>query len=159
MLQKSSEVDASENQIDEPLQYDFSVKTIFLVGKTPNNVTQAKLTEESRKYGDLLQESFLDSYNNLTLKTIMMLKWVNLKCDEKVKFLMKCDDDTFVNVPNLIHTLLGGTIPVYRATVAEFDEKTVRTLSASNRLTQNTGLLIGRKFCKSKPIGNTNSKW
>lgn len=72
---------------------------------------------------------------------------------------MKCDDDTFVNVPNLIHTLLGGTIPAYKATVGEYDEKTIRTLSSANRLTNSTNVLIGRKFCNSKPIGNTSSKW
>lgn len=72
---------------------------------------------------------------------------------------MKCDDDTFVNVPNLIHTLLGGTVPVYKATMPEYDEKSIKTLSSANRLTKTTDLLIGRKFCKSKPIGNTSSKW
>lgn len=31
-------------------------------------------------HNDMIQESFLDTYNNLTLKTMMMLKWVNNHC-------------------------------------------------------------------------------
>ncbi|XP_040159681.1 uncharacterized protein LOC120898208 isoform X2 [Anopheles arabiensis] len=44
---------------------------------------QLRLVNESEVYGDIIQESFIDSYNNLTLKTIMMLKWVTNNCDGK----------------------------------------------------------------------------
>lgn len=33
--------------------------------------------------GDIIQENFIDSYNNLTLKTILMLKWANNNCVNK----------------------------------------------------------------------------
>lgn len=62
---------------------DFSVKILFLLGQTPSNETQAKINTESEVYGDVIQESFLDTYNNLTLKTVMMLKWVNKNCKNK----------------------------------------------------------------------------
>lgn len=32
---------------------------------------------------DIIQENFVDSYNNLTLKTILMLKWANNNCVNK----------------------------------------------------------------------------
>lgn len=76
-----------------------------------------------------------------------------------VKFLMKCDDDTFVNVPNLVHFVLGGTIPVYKATFNSFNEQTIRILSSENRLNTYEDLLIGSRFCHSKPISNMSSKW
>lgn len=66
-------------------QADFQIKVAFLVGQTENNETQAKIVEESQLYNDMIQESFLDTYNNLTLKTIMMLKWVNSNCMDKGK--------------------------------------------------------------------------
>ncbi|XP_052902643.1 uncharacterized protein LOC128310129 isoform X2 [Anopheles moucheti] len=44
---------------------------------------QLRIVNESEVYGDIIQESFIDSYNNLTLKTIMMLKWVTNNCDGK----------------------------------------------------------------------------
>lgn len=72
---------------------------------------------------------------------------------------MKCDDDTFVNVPNLIHFLLGGTVPIYNATLQLYNEQTVRILSSKNRLNQYEDLLIGYRFCKSKPILDFRSKW
>lgn len=77
-----------------------------------------------------------------------------------VQFLMKCDDDTFVNVPNLLHILLGGTMPAYNATIQMFDQNTIKTRLARNRLRTDRGdLLLGSRFCNSKPISNTNSKW
>lgn len=33
--------------------------------------------------GDIIQENFLDSYNNLTLKSILLLKWVTNNCVDK----------------------------------------------------------------------------
>ena len=36
---------------------------------------QARLEEEAREYGDLLQEDFVDTYENLTLKSMFMLKF------------------------------------------------------------------------------------
>lgn len=72
---------------------------------------------------------------------------------------MKCDDDSFVNVPNLLHILLGGTMPAYNATVHEFDQDTINTRLAKNRLSRSKGLLVGTMFCNSKPVANTSSKW
>ncbi|XP_039451236.1 beta-1,3-galactosyltransferase 2-like [Culex pipiens pallens] len=120
---------------------------------------QRRLLNESEVYGDIIQESFIDSYNNLTLKTIMMLKWVNNNCDGRVKYIMKCDDDTFVNVPNLLQVLLGGTVPLYKASIPFYDRNTVAVKSAKNRLVQVRRLLTGFLFCEAKPITDTSSKW
>ncbi|XP_052902642.1 uncharacterized protein LOC128310129 isoform X1 [Anopheles moucheti] len=120
---------------------------------------QLRIVNESEVYGDIIQESFIDSYNNLTLKTIMMLKWVTNNCDGKVKFIMKCDDDTFVNVPNLLHVLLGGTVPLYKAAISFYDTNTVAVKSPKNRLIEGKYLLTGFLFCDAKPIGDTTSKW
>jgi len=35
--------------------------------------------------GDIIQENFVDSYNNLTLKTVLMLKWTSRNCAGKGK--------------------------------------------------------------------------
>lgn len=72
---------------------------------------------------------------------------------------MKCDDDTFVNVPNLIHILLGGTVPAYEANKRYFGKVSVHTLSNRARLQQHKELLLGRKICHAKPIKNVLNKW
>ena len=44
---------------------------------------------------------FQDIYYNLTLKTVMGLKWTSIYCNQ-AKYIMKTDDDIFVNIP-LLH--------------------------------------------------------
>lgn len=76
------------------------VRYAFLLGATSNNADQVALETESATYRDIIQEDFVDSYNNLTLKTIMAFKWASLKC-KVAKFFMKTDDDMFVNLNSL----------------------------------------------------------
>lgn len=64
-------------------------KVVFLLGlptNDNNSVVQRKILAESEKYRDIIQEDFIDSYNNLTLKSIMMLKWITNSCNESGEF-------------------------------------------------------------------------
>lgn len=157
--------DDDEDWTNTLRHHNVPVKIVFLIGRhiyDPylGNETQTRLDNEIRDYGDILQEDFLDTYNNLTIKSVMMLKWIaDTRCHEKFKFLVKCDDDTFINIPNLLHYLLGGTLPLYNATVSLYDEKSYKVLNERNRLTQTSKLLIGYKFCNSKPISSVTNKW
>lgn len=73
---------------------------------------------------------------------------------------MKSDDDTFVHVPNLLHMLLGGTIPAYNATFGTFDKNTFKTRAPQNRVrTSNGNVLIGKRFCNASPILDRSNKW
>lgn len=47
---------------------------------------------------------------------------------------MKCEEDIFVNVPNLIHFLLGGSVPVYKSTMMLLEKLSVDAKCATNRL-------------------------
>lgn len=71
-------------------EVNFSVKVVFLVGEPLSNETQLHIVQESDAFGDLIQESFVDSYNNLTLKTIMMLKWVTTNCGDRGERFSTC---------------------------------------------------------------------
>ena len=63
---------------------------------------QSKLEEESAEHGDILQETFQDSYNNLTIKSIFILKYYVGAADNLGnKFLLKTDDDSFVHLEAL----------------------------------------------------------
>ncbi|NXR67146.1 B3G5B glucosaminyltransferase, partial [Rhadina sibilatrix] len=59
---------------------------------------QRELLAESRQHGDILQGDFGDTYANLTLKTLLLLRWARACCGG-APFLLKADDDVFVNVP------------------------------------------------------------
>ncbi|NXI81391.1 B3GT5 galactosyltransferase, partial [Rhipidura dahli] len=63
------------------------------------------LQEEDRLHGDLLQQDFLDTYNNLTLKTLMGLEWVSRFCPNAT-YVMKADHDVFLNLEFLARRLL-----------------------------------------------------
>lgn len=76
-----------------------------------------------------------------------------------VNFVMKVDDDMFVNVPNLIHFLLGGTIPALNATLSHYNYRTVRTWLPMNRFKYHENVLVGLLFCRHKPIKNYYNKW
>jgi beta-1,3-galactosyltransferase 1 len=73
---------------------------------------------------------------------------------------MKCDDDTFVNIPNLIHVLLGGTVPLYKSTLSCYDKNSILVTKQKNRLSSDIkNMLIGYKFCNAKKILDERSKW
>lgn len=135
-----------------------STQVIFLVGKSQSNATtQQQLLEESNAFGDVIQEDFIDTYNNLTLKSLMLLKWIvsfNQDAD-RVKYVMKCDDDTFLNIPNLVHVLLGGTVPIYTDT---FKLYTAATVKRSGWL-EGDRELMGFLFRNARPIRDIASKW
>lgn len=76
----------------------FVLPTSFLPFTCPRTL---QVVEESRTYGDILQEDFTDSYMNLTLKSVMALKWTSTHC-QQAQYLLKTDDDIFVNVPTLL---------------------------------------------------------
>lgn len=82
------------------------VLTLFLLGRDARGEGGAAAVEdESVLYGDILRQDFLDTYDNLTLKTIMAFQWLSQFCSE-ARFFMKTDVDVFINTPNLVKLLL-----------------------------------------------------
>ncbi|CAN8014948.1 unnamed protein product, partial [Ixodes persulcatus] len=79
-------------------------RTVFLLAKTESDKVQHAIVSESYLHADIIQGTHVDHYQNLTLKAKMMLRWALKHCP-KVTFLIKCDDDTFVNVENLINVM------------------------------------------------------
>lgn len=78
-----------DGDFQESSRADFRIRIVFLIGQTENNETQDRIFEEARLHNDVIQESFLDTYNNLTLKSVMMLKWIHNNCVGKGKISIK----------------------------------------------------------------------
>ncbi|XP_075061161.1 beta-1,3-galactosyltransferase 2-like [Mixophyes fleayi] len=93
--------------------YDVDVVTLFLVGisKLGSDRVQWKLEEESEAFGDIVQQDFLDTYYNLTLKSIMGIEWVVKFCPT-ASYIMKTDNDMFLNADYLVHRILHPELPV-----------------------------------------------
>lgn len=108
------------------------VAIAFILGHTNNKTLENALNNENYIYGDLIRGHFIDSYNNLTLKTISALEWVDQNCPQ-AKFVLKTDDDMFINVPKLMAFL-------------EKHQKDKR-------------VIFGRLAKKWKPIRNKKSKY
>lgn len=109
---------------------DMSV--LFMLGTTSDRKIEAILHREQNMYNDMIRGRFLDSYSNLTLKTISTLEWVDSYCS-KVKYLLKTDDDMFINVPRL--------------------------LAFVNKHAKDRNVIFGRLARKWKPIRNRKSKY
>ncbi|XP_035658568.1 N-acetyllactosaminide beta-1,3-N-acetylglucosaminyltransferase 4-like [Branchiostoma floridae] len=111
-----------------------TIRTLFAIGKTNNLATQQALQQEDHTYHDIIQENFIDSYHNLTHKTIMCLKYAFKFCPN-AKFLLKTDDDTFVNVFNLV------------------------TYLKELMKTKTERIVVGEVWREGKPIQEQRRKW
>ncbi|XP_062273011.1 beta-1,3-galactosyltransferase 2-like [Scomber scombrus] len=81
-----------------------TVKLFFLLGMHNGVGVQAQVLQESIEHHDLIQSNFVDCYKNLTIKTMVMLEWLDSYCSG-ASYAMKVDSDTFVNLPLLIRML------------------------------------------------------
>ncbi|XP_013015734.1 lactosylceramide 1,3-N-acetyl-beta-D-glucosaminyltransferase [Cavia porcellus] len=90
-------------------QLNANIKTLFALGAPhplQGEEVQRKLIWEDQTYGDLIQQDFIDSFYNLTLKLLLQFSWANTFCPH-AKFLMTADDDIFIHMPNLVEYLQG----------------------------------------------------
>ena len=74
-------------------------KFAFLVGSTDSE-TQRKVLNESQVHSDVIQVKLIDEYANLSQKSAALLHWTMNYCSN-AHFIIKCDDDVFVNVQRL----------------------------------------------------------
>lgn len=77
------------------------VRYAFILGWSANSQLRKYVARESEIYRDIVIADFMDSYSNLTYKTIAAFSWARQWCGH-TKFVMKTDDDMYVNIENLI---------------------------------------------------------
>ncbi|KAJ1173248.1 hypothetical protein NDU88_005086 [Pleurodeles waltl] len=112
------------------------IKRLFLVGMEPLYTTplQQALQEESLVFQDILQQDFVDSYRNLTVKTMMGMEWVAKYCPT-ASYVLKIDTDVFLNVDFLVNDLLRPKDPT-------------RTNYFTGRILNNTGPIRNKAYKK-----------
>ncbi|XP_067877607.1 N-acetyllactosaminide beta-1,3-N-acetylglucosaminyltransferase 2-like [Heterodontus francisci] len=86
------------------------VRLLFLLGQQQAADGHPNLTGllgyESRRFGDLLQWAFRDTFFNLTLKEVLFLPWLARRCPA-ARYVFKGDDDVFVNTERLLDYVLA----------------------------------------------------
>ena len=83
--------------------------TVFLVAQTRDQNLSNSLLKEDETYGDLVRANYYDHYWNQTRKIQMGFEWAVTYCS--FSFLLKLDDDVFVNVPKVLLFLREPTTP------------------------------------------------
>lgn len=85
-------------------QQDSRARLFFLLGAVNTTSEQHHIRQENDIFQDIIQGNFLDAYRNMTYKHVMALKWFVYNCP-KLKYLVKTDDDVFVNTPAVYNFL------------------------------------------------------
>ena len=81
------------------------MKLMFVLERLLDAELQQELVIESDKYGDILQSNqFEDSYRASTIKTLQLFQWCAAFCG-KSKYIVRIDDDVWLNVPGFHHFL------------------------------------------------------
>ncbi|KAL3836524.1 hypothetical protein ACJMK2_021948 [Sinanodonta woodiana] len=86
------------NANENGASFIISTKLMFMLGRMANETLSGKvLQKETTKYKDIVQADIVESRHNLTNKMMNGLRWVKTYCP-KVKYILKADEDTFINV-------------------------------------------------------------
>lgn len=89
------------------------VLTMFMLGLSggaDDGQQQEKLKQENLQHHDLIQSDFMDTYLNLTIKTMVIMEWLATRCPTAA-YAMKIDSDMFLNIDNLVIMLQKPGIP------------------------------------------------
>lgn len=89
---------------------DINMRTVFILGRSGANHNQNEIqfliSNENLTYGDIVQLDFIDSFKNLTLKSIGTLRWIYQYCPQ-AKYIIKADDDIYVNIFLLVEKIIS----------------------------------------------------
>jgi len=81
------------------------LRVVYVLGRAEGR--DEDVSVEARRYGDIVQADFVDSYSNLSVKSLAALHWA-AEFAACAKFVVKTDDDTFINT-HLLSRDLSGT--------------------------------------------------
>ncbi|KAG9337152.1 hypothetical protein JZ751_029743 [Albula glossodonta] len=100
----------------ERVENGASIRRVFLAGTVGAPGDEARrhtdelLATENRRYSDILQWDFHDSFFNLTLKQLLFLEWMRERCPQ-ARYILNGDEDVFANTDNIIRYLQAEDNP------------------------------------------------
>ncbi|XP_057315989.1 beta-1,3-galactosyltransferase 1-like [Hydractinia symbiolongicarpus] len=78
---------------------NITCKLVFFMGTTRN---PTRVSDEAKKFQDIILVDYIDTYDLITRKLLATFKW---SMKYKPKFILKADDDVYVHLPRLIMKL------------------------------------------------------
>lgn len=84
-------------------------RTFFVVGKSHDETEMAKLKKESDYFKDIIIGDYYEMFYNLPYKFETIFEWAYKHC--LFKFLLKTDDDVFMNLSHLFKLLSDKNTP------------------------------------------------
>ncbi|KAL5291762.1 hypothetical protein ACFFRR_010881 [Megaselia abdita] len=134
-------------------------KLYFLLGLTDSSYQERQIALENQMFADIIQGKFLDDYKNMTYKHVMALKWFTYFCSN-TSYLVKTDDDVFVNIKKL-ETFLSMMNQSGRSTsTSTFEPSVPTTLSRPSSSSSNSrNFLFCHKLSNVAVKRTYRSKW
>ncbi|OQR67843.1 UDP-GlcNAc:betaGal beta-1 [Tropilaelaps mercedesae] len=83
------------------LQKALNYRVVFLFGNGGNETVQQAALLEHYFYGDVAQEDFPERFENLSIKSVMGLKYAVTFC-RSTDYVVKVDDDIYLHMPNVL---------------------------------------------------------
>ena len=77
---------------------------LFLIGRTDNETLEGIISREEEAFGDIVRYPEIDTYNKLSSKVMWGFGHILKTWDRSFNLILKTDDDSFVNVENIIST-------------------------------------------------------
>ncbi len=84
------------------------LRLVFVLGTHVDRECNDVITSELKQHDDIIQGDFIDDYTNMTLKSLLGLKYVMEACPS-TPFVLKSDDDMIINLPYLLQILQDKT--------------------------------------------------
>ncbi|XP_023020536.1 beta-1,3-galactosyltransferase 6 [Leptinotarsa decemlineata] len=111
----------------------FVFKHYFVIGSLGLTATQnQQFIIEQMEFKDILMLPLHDSYKNLTEKVKRSFQYLDDQYDYGLgfKYVLKCDDDSFVNLKNLIPELMN----IEKMYISENSERTLEKIEEKNHI-------------------------
>ena len=84
-------------------------RTVFAIGEG-SFLQMVRLANEVQFFGDIIHEGYTDSSpDGKVVKVISSLLWATKSC--KFQYLLKCDDNVYINTPGLVKFLMAKDTP------------------------------------------------
>ncbi|XP_059173045.1 beta-1,3-galactosyltransferase 5-like [Physella acuta] len=79
-------------------------RMLFFLGTTHNETLLEQINKEAKKFGDIVQENYMDTYKNIRHKAMSMLKWAVTFCPG-TQYVLRTDDDIDVNLEKIVDAM------------------------------------------------------